>query len=384
MEALKKGEHPVQEECDIKHINVLTALKQFCRTTSLKGVPRVFRSDVAYIRLLWAVAVVCFLSLAMLQAYNLVDKYLQHGTVLYSQQYYYSEQTATSQSAWFPALTICDLQYSWLDMHSDLFDFLAMSGIPAAADFQHQYEVAWQVRLNNSVAGVAGDMYPKEFVNMETLGKESLLLKSHHLDQFVPHCKLLVTGLFKRRLNCTGYVNLRLLSVFEYQTCVRVELNVSAVRRLFEERGYSVYGLSLVLYASRQAGDHQDSGGLVYHHDPGTQPDLALDRSYLTLAPGKLYTVQHEEIVHRRRNSTSMTCTDPSALTYQDISGRILKYTTVSIDWGVVWGTPEVCYCGCRACILRIAIFTLFRAPVYDTALLKQFTSSVAVCTEGK
>lgn len=315
-------------EDPLQHNANITVLEQFCKSTSIKGVPKIYTSELKYVKVLWAVAVTSFLSIALFQAHSLVHMYLQYNTVLRSQRYYYSERDSP-ESQWFPAMTICDLQYSWLDMHSQLLAFMRQYGIPSSSEFSRQYEEAWNTQFNNSHDFDTADRYPTHFVNMETLGAKSLLLKSLTISKFVPHCKLLVTGLFKRNIDCKNYVNVSLLPVFDYQTCVRVDLNLSAAKALLKERGYSVYGISLLLYASRQTGDNTASGGVIYHHNPGTQPNVYLDRSSLTVSPGQQYTIQHEEAVVKRRNTTKLTCANPE-VHYQDISGITVNYSTVS------------------------------------------------------
>lgn len=69
-----------------------TELVKFFQTTSIKGVPRIINANVKYIRILWLVAVIVFLSLAIFQAYGLIYKYLEYITVIRSQRYHYSER----------------------------------------------------------------------------------------------------------------------------------------------------------------------------------------------------------------------------------------------------------------------------------------------------
>lgn len=306
---------------------IVALLVQFCKSTSIKGIPKIYNSEEKYVKALWALAVTFFLAIALFQTHSLLYKYLQYNTVLRSQRFYYSENEAM-QSHWFPTLTVCDLQYTWLDMHTDLLAYMRELNMPSDPTLIAQYESAWKSYFNGSSRFDSDDMYPKSLVNMESMGRRSVYLKSMSVDKFAPYCRLLVSGLFKRDIDCTGYVTISLLPVFDYQTCIRIDLNMVAANNLLRDKGYSVYGIQLLLFASRQTGDSQASGGIVFHHNPFTQANVFLDRSSLTVSPGRQYAIQHEEVLIERKNTTQRNCAVPQTR-YRDISGRMVNYTTV-------------------------------------------------------
>ena len=56
-------------------------LKEFCVLTSLKGVPRISKARYTCTKVMWVVAVLCFLVIGLFQASDLIQDFLQYKTV---------------------------------------------------------------------------------------------------------------------------------------------------------------------------------------------------------------------------------------------------------------------------------------------------------------
>lgn len=62
----------------------------FAKTTSIKGLPRVINSELVLVRLVWLVAVVGFLTLAVINTVSLVRQYRTLQTLIVSEVSFHS------------------------------------------------------------------------------------------------------------------------------------------------------------------------------------------------------------------------------------------------------------------------------------------------------
>lgn len=306
-------------------------LKEFCKNTSIKGIPRILTSEEKYLKVLWVIAVIAFLSTALFQTYILLYKYFQYTTVLRQDQHYIAEDHTEFMISWFPSMTICDLQYSLKDMEEKIAKDLQKVSMPSDYfQFFYQFYQKWAQMCAQSNYCEARHPYPAHISYMESIGGNILYSLSLSVNEFLFHCEILSLGLYQKKLDCTDLVNITVIPNFDYQTCIRIDINTENGDKLYKNHGESVYGMRLALMASRDVALTQPSGGILYHHSAGKQPSTHLDRSFVTLSPGQHYTVRHEEELMLRLNSTKQHCIDVSHNHYYSLGGEKVNYSTVS------------------------------------------------------
>lgn len=77
----------------------------FAKSTSVKGVSRLFRADSPEIRLLWICAITTCLTIGFYQTYQLLDEYFAYSTITQIKEYPFVSGEATA----FPNILTCNL-----------------------------------------------------------------------------------------------------------------------------------------------------------------------------------------------------------------------------------------------------------------------------------
>ena len=88
--------------------DMMEKAKQFCLTTSVKGIPRAVKSKTKLIRVLWSVCVVGFLVMAFFQTAALTIEYLSHGVTTSLVEYQVDFLGHTDHSVQLPDITLCN------------------------------------------------------------------------------------------------------------------------------------------------------------------------------------------------------------------------------------------------------------------------------------
>ena len=78
---------------------------RFCKSTSVKGIPRAINSTQRYIRITWLVAVVCFVTIGVFQTYAVISEYMQYPTFVFTREETIDDVTHKPK---VPSLTLCN------------------------------------------------------------------------------------------------------------------------------------------------------------------------------------------------------------------------------------------------------------------------------------
>ena len=84
-------------------------IREYAKITSVKGIPRLLRTKAPFMRVVWAVSIVCFLVMAACQAVMLTMSYLEYSTVVSIGERPLDISGQSTGTAQLPDITFCNI-----------------------------------------------------------------------------------------------------------------------------------------------------------------------------------------------------------------------------------------------------------------------------------
>ena len=158
----------------------------FCRTTSVKGVPRIVAAS-KHMKVIWFLAVLGFLSTASYEVYNTVSEYLAYPTTRIMTE----RIVSTIDTIEVPLVTICNAN----PLSSDADDIAVKEGIPTYENFMHQadnvFSCAGCSDAERDAVGTVHDSVSKMNLYYQTLGDEAAFKVGHQQQMMFADIKAL-------------------------------------------------------------------------------------------------------------------------------------------------------------------------------------------------
>ena len=276
---------------------------EFLKQTSVKGIPRIFRTKSYILRTVWVISVTCFLSMAAYQVILLTKGYLEYTSVISVKEYHLDLSGQTNNPVNFPDITFCNLNPFSVNTQN-------LNGIPSLEDYHN--DVVRKTSCDNCSIEQQNDLLELRRDVLTTsgyyiyIGATNAKMVSHTQDQFVVSCyALTLSGMHQRKVDCKGFGTVVPYYDHMYYNCHTVKLPPSTPKEIY-------FGMIVVLHLNnhpeiikqqRFLTPHyipaQMSGALMVLHEPDHIPVVMRDA--INLPPGyfvssKLQFVQRNRL----------------------------------------------------------------------------------------
>ena len=222
------------------HIYEKDYITYFSLTTSVKGVARITKSEKKFLRILWIVAVLGFLSVATSQVYFLLNEYLNYPTTTNL-----NEQVLIANNFYkliAPQVTVCNLNS--LSSDSDLIT--SQYSIPKIAEFGRNMDLKCSSCTNEEEAhfNITMEASKSSEGYFQYIGKDAAQNISHQPQSMIALCLVnTLSGFFSSSLPCSTYVDIVPWFSPKYYNCYKFK---TYRERLPNKK--TPIGLTLLLY----------------------------------------------------------------------------------------------------------------------------------------
>ena len=311
-------------------------MKGFCESTSMKGVPRIIKSQLTFLRVYWLLIVLISLTLATWIGSDLVYLYLSYPTKNIVVEYNLNndedlKQVSEKYGSNFPALSACNLKPSAsnVEMPEDVLTLTEF------------YRTIEEIGLNTSVTELADEIFGEE----QSLNIWEYFYSSGYLmsipweaaaqamnleETFINTCNIQVTtnGIV-RTVPCKLGASIQTMVTDKYFVCYIISVNSNV-----EQYGKPI-GISAIFYIdnfgehvpyyfdSSNLGDDTGTGVHVIPHFSGFYPNL---KDGITVRPGDHMTLNMMVEGVTRLDQPYGDCQNGDGLNYYDIYGNGYNY----------------------------------------------------------
>ena len=233
---------------------------QFLKQTSIKGIPRIFRTKSYFLRTLWGVSVVCFLTMAAYQTFLLARGYLAYNSVISMTEYNLDYSGQSSNAVRFPDVTFCNLNPFAVNTHN-------VSNI-------HSLEYYHNRVIDRTSCDTCSEQQLKSLEELRVellttsgyyihIGASKAELISHTEEELIVSCKVsMVSGMHQRRVPCEGITTVVPYQDYMYYNCYTVKLPPPTPEDLY-------CGLVVVLHLNNHLEMIEQQKFLTPHYIPG-------------------------------------------------------------------------------------------------------------------
>ena len=300
----------------------------------MKGVSRILKADVLGLRILWFLAVTCFLATGAYQVVLLVTQFFEFPTLTNIKEGVISMNDVSSAMP-PPQITVCNL--------NPISSYPQATGIPNFA-FYNNSLASLKILANGEIDHVP----PSLAQYYQFIGREASIGLGHTPQSFIVDCKLLhLEGLRFTNVDCENSINITLMSTAEYFNCY--ELIISPSRH-----GRPVTGLEMTLYLDNAGlkgtglnvlALDRTAGAKIFIHEPHTTPFININGIYMM--PGEWSRIQVTQEKRKRLQ-------EPWGKCYNETDGEIHGYKFGRRHY-TLHSCISVCiekniteYCGCK------------------------------------
>ena len=254
----------------------------FCKNTSMKGIPRIFKSENTCIRVTWIVAVTILMCFTVTNVVTLVANYIKYEVVTN-----FWGEYLNSEDMWinYPSITLCNLN----PLNSNSSSFVSSKNLMKLSEYYDEVENYLNgKRLDDEELKAVKSNMMTYRAYKEYLGHQNGVKASHNVENFIIKCTLLGTDtVHTHRLDCSNIADIERIVSPDFFNCYTFKTNRNKSdayrhinRRLFIE------GLSIVVYLdslynesphqfSSSADTTQAAGIRVFIHQPDTIPQFS-------------------------------------------------------------------------------------------------------------
>ena len=307
----------------------------------MKGVPRVFKSETLCLRSVWLCAVLGFLSLSLIQSYQLVNEYLQFNTVTQTIEISMRPYQKEIEEI-LPEINVCNLnplssnrsRYAGLPTLSSYYQLVR--NVTAC----HKCDDTTRMRLESIRADLLSPWGYYQYI-----GRQNAPRVGHQVDDMVVACHILVLdGVQRRKVNCGNTLRVSPYTTSFFFNCFNIKVPLGNVSWIL--------GMSFILYLDNFHEDDDDEFNLFNEFGQrtgvifGVQDRLVIpsqELSGMEISPGVATTIRILPKKRHRLPAPYGTCrplTDDS-------------YIHVPVYDVYIKPTPEVCVSQCLEKAIR-------------------------------
>ena len=317
-------------------------LRQFCRTTTVKGVSRAARADRRWLKVVWILAVVLCIASSALHSFSLIDAYFDFPKSISIGE---GSTAGTENSDLFPAVTTCNIkQLSKRRTRDDMITYAEYINMVKEDLFCINCTGTQRLKpYRESLLSLKG--------YYQYIGPEGAEIVGHNFDDFVVTCDVLLRKSASLSLvPCNDYANISLQRYPDYFNCYTL-----TPRQHGED---VIVGFSLVLYvdsahnenvweSTRHSSDPKSlsKGAIITFNERSAFPFVT--KTGLTLAPGQFTTIKLEIKERYRLPPPHESCVNRADVGYQGNDGTPILYDGYSC-WTACAEKQVVQHCGCK------------------------------------
>ena len=243
------------------HFRAMTRrVLQFLQSTSIKGIPRIFKTKSRFLKALWITCVISFLGMTAYQVYLLVHGYLEYESVMSTTEYNVDLTGATHKKVRLPDMTFCN-------MNPFAVDTRKITGVPSLEVYSQrvremtecedcspeQQDTMWELR-------VALQTTTGYYMH---IGLENARRLSHTEDQFIAACTVeMLSGMDPRKLPCKYVTTVFPHFDYMYYECYTIRIPRATSTDLYT-------GIVVVLHLNNHLDTIEQQKYLTAHYMPG-------------------------------------------------------------------------------------------------------------------
>ncbi|CAD5116597.1 DgyrCDS5473 [Dimorphilus gyrociliatus] len=296
-------------------VHLKEELTKFLKTTSIKGVPKVFQVRNTFLRILWAMSIIGFFATAFFQViYSLLD-YLKYETITVI-----NEQRQGSTV--FPSITLCNIQpfdYDRIEKYGYIKPEEYFSKVDYYVSKMHELNTSDREELKTSLRDIGGYFSFLGIENAKRVGFEK--------NDFIIDCNYIeLDGELTIKRKCEDFGDIVLTQQPPYLNCYNINLKA-------ENSNKGVDAMTVLLHiADHFKSDIIQSRGAVFAiHDKYGAPSMSLNG--LTLSTNTFTSVYSTVEERKRQGKPYGDCTDEERLKdYRDFAGSEIAYSVSTCE----------------------------------------------------
>ena len=295
---------------------MMRRLLQFLKHTSIKGIPRIFRTKSYFLRAMWAVSVIGFLFMGTYQVYTLIVGYLEYASVVSMTEYHVDLAGITPQSVRLPDITFCNMNPFAVDTEN-------ITDIPSLESFYRR--IMYLTRCegcslrNNSLLELRAALLTTRGYYLH-LGKTNTTHISHTGEEFLASCTVEVLfGMVPRKLPCDGIVTRDRYFDHMYYNCYTLKVPLPTPTQIYVGVVVALHLnnypdiIEQQKYLDTQYVAGHRSGALMTFHSQTQTPDLT--RNVISLPSGFFMSAKLRFVRKRRLSHPYGICKHIGELT---------------------------------------------------------------------
>ena len=244
----------------LQHNRMRRRLLQFLRWTSVKGVSRIFRTKSSFLRTVWVISVVSFLTTAFYLTYILTRDYLEYTSVISLREYNIDLTGTTSDAVRLPDITFCNLNPFAVSTHN-------LTNIPSLEAY-HKRAMDMtscedcSVEQQKALRELRVELLTTSGYYVH-IGASKAKTISHTQDQFIVTCMVgLVSGMHARKVPCDSVATVKPYYDYMYYNCYTLKLPPGTPENMYS-------GMVIVLQLSNHEDIVEQQEYLTPHYIPG-------------------------------------------------------------------------------------------------------------------
>ena len=243
-----------------------TLIHSFCLNTTIKGVPRAHKANRRGLKILWAISVASFLSVALYLTINLAIEYFRYDFISSIQE---RTINVTSPDAYklYPDITFCNLN----PFSGNADNVTAHYGLPTLQEYARAVHEMGECNISDEQNSWMIHIIQNELLTSHgyysTLGPKFAQRLSHRLEDFVVDCHVhLLHGFRALKAPCVRYLSLTRHKDYQFYNCYTFSLKQEALKYIVAR---TVVGMSVTLHLDNHFQSAHD--WLSLQHDTGQQ-----------------------------------------------------------------------------------------------------------------
>ena len=239
---------------------IMRPLLQFLKNTSVKGIPRIFRTKSYFLRTIWIVSVIIFSCIAAYQVYSLIFGYLERATIVSLNEFQGDLTGTKSETVRLPDITFCNMNPFAVDT-SKTTDILSLESYHRWVLEVTECENCSQ-ELQKSLRELRMALHTTDGYRIQ-IGKRNATRISHTEDQFLASCSVeILFGMVPRILPCKSIVTVQRYFNPVYYNCYIIQIPPATPTEIYN-------GVIVVLHLNNYLDIINQQQYLDTHYNPG-------------------------------------------------------------------------------------------------------------------
>ncbi|TNN13574.1 FMRFamide-activated amiloride-sensitive sodium channel, partial [Schistosoma japonicum] len=300
---------PIPDNCSysIQENKRKGKLELFCVLSSIRGVQRIYSSEIPFIRLLWIIFVITMTCVLMVSSGFLISDYLRYSTA-------WNTRSLLDDKSEFPAITLCAHNPFSLAVNRLWKENI----VPSPREIKSRLRQLLMTMLDNGITDYTGDLAFSDSIEFyyTNLNSEDTIKVGHDKDMLY-HCMLYEEGSTvvaeKCDLEPETSIRIRRFTHPKYFNCWTIESKPNAstadvtrliiLAQLIPLKKIEGANTSFIMDSFTRG-----EGIKVVIHEKGTYPEI--EKHGVNIQPGRMNEINYETLFWKRLHTPVAPCTD--------------------------------------------------------------------------